>query len=215
LIEDDPGYAVGERHLLFLIEGPQVDGQLTKVVLAPEGRYRVARRYLIGPATLRPVTGRGFAKQVAGKKLSAVEIELANLDTDSDGTADAKDNCPTHRNAGQVAPSWSVPRDDVDCDGFSNRVDQYTGRSPLVACPATATADDEIHDAWPPDFNDDQRVDAKDATALRAVLNSRLGSEAVPGDARYEPRMDLNADFVIDQRDMEILTAFLGKSCSP
>lgn len=206
---DDPPYATGERYLLFLRDGPMVGTIPTKVMLAPEGRYRV------NSGILEALTSRGFARAMAGRPLSAFVQELMQLDTDRDGIPDRIDNCPTCSNPSQNLPPWPVPPDDPDCDGFSTRVDDFTGGLPLAACANTPMPGDETRDAWPPDLNDDQRVDGADAMIMQPFLGAVDVSDCdtIPDDGRYNHRMDLNADFRINTVDAGILQSFMGRSC--
>ena len=72
LLEDDPPYQVGERYVLLLRDGPNVTVERqsvkTKAVISPEGRYRITERNEI-----EPVTERGFAGELKGKKLEELE----------------------------------------------------------------------------------------------------------------------------------------------
>lgn len=216
-LTDDPPYLPGEWYVLFLRPGrrlavPQVAVTAapppSKVVLAPEGRYRVT------PSGLEPVSDRGFAPSMRGKSLSQFESQLAALDGDGDGVLDTADNCPATPNPQQTLPPWTVPPDDPDCDGFATRVDNFTVRGPLVACPRTATALDEPRDAWPADLNDDQAVNTLDEAMLGPSLGTRAGSESGVGSEQYVARHDLNADLFINATDLTLLRSFLGRSCA-
>lgn len=103
---------------------------------------------------------------------------------------------------------WSVPAGDEDCDGFESPKETFMGTITHKACPATSVADDEVMDAWPPDFNDDQLVSIADVV---------LWGEHYPsstGDPKYDPRFDLNADGKISIMDNLILGQFFGLNCS-
>lgn len=73
-IEDDPPYRVGERYLMFLTEGPIVDGTTTQALIAPEGRYRVTANN-----RLQAITDRGLARSLEGTGLDRVEQLLQQL----------------------------------------------------------------------------------------------------------------------------------------
>ena len=60
--DEDPGYKVGSRHLLFL--SPRKDG--TYLVVSPEGRYQLSGKGLV------PASHRGFAAELKGARLSDV-----------------------------------------------------------------------------------------------------------------------------------------------
>jgi hypothetical protein len=84
------------------------------------------------------------------------------------------------------------------------------GTDPSRACAATAAPKDEPGlGAWPVDFNNDQKVDLSDVMAYRA----RFGIKS--SDARYSPRIDLNADGAIGIGDIIALVPFFGMRCSP
>ena len=98
--------------------------------------------------------------------------------------------------------------DDLDNDGFTNDVESYLGTDPGRACPATAVANDEAVDAWPPDFNDDQFVDISDVAEISALFG------ATQGDPNYDPRYDLNVDGFIDISDLAVVSNLFGQGCT-
>jgi len=67
ILEDDPPYFLNQTYLLFLTSGPTVEERPTVAVIAPEGRYLIAR-----PDVLRAVTRRGAARRLDGRRLSFV-----------------------------------------------------------------------------------------------------------------------------------------------
>jgi len=97
---------------------------------------------------------------------------------------------------------------DTDGDGFSDAAEAFIGTDPLAPCNTTVTASDEA-DAWPPDFNDDTRVNISDVVLLR----SRYGSTS--GDGSYDPRFDLNTDGKIGISDVVMVRTFYGTACEP
>ena len=214
-LTDDPPYLAGEEYVLFLRPGRSLPGSTapggggpSKVILAPEGRY------LVSAGALRPVSDRTFSASMAGKTLAEFERELAVLDSDGDGIADIRDNCPALANPGRDLPAWSIPADDPDCDGFPTRVDNFTGRLPLVGCSATPAPSDERRPAWPADLNDDQIVDGADLEILRPSIGTQAGSEASRHSGEnYLSRHDLNADLTVDSADLELLKSFSGQTC--
>lgn len=81
------------------------------------------------------------------------------------------------------------------------------GTDTLDDCPATATANDEPLDAWPPDFNDDQVADVFDVNILKLAFFTGVG------DPDYDPRLDLDTDGFIDIFDVGILNGHFFTSC--
>jgi hypothetical protein len=69
-IEGDPGYQVGETYLFFV--EPKADEPGTHLLIAPEGRYRVAND------RLEALTHDGIAAQMHGKALAEVERAVAH-----------------------------------------------------------------------------------------------------------------------------------------
>ncbi len=122
---------------------------------------------------------------------------------------DFDDNCPAWSNPGQSLPPWPVLADDPDCDGFESASETFMGTLPLAACPVTTDTKDEDPDAWPPDFNDNRRVDIYD------VLRFRVPFGSAAGDAAYDPRFDLNMDGLINIFDVLIMRPYFGTECSP
>src|SRR3990172_3679502 len=112
---------------------------------------------------------------------------------------------PSALAAGCNAP-WPVPPGDDDCDGFASSLEDTARTLRLVACPVTATADDEGSDPWPVDFNDDRTVDISDVLALKPVFNS-----AVPP---ASPRYDLVDPGLVDISDVLALKPFYGVTCA-
>jgi hypothetical protein len=68
LLEGDPEYVVGERYLLFLTDGPDLEKGLQRVV-APEGRYAINEA-----DGLVPVEHRGLSKKLKGVALSEFHV---------------------------------------------------------------------------------------------------------------------------------------------
>ncbi len=84
------------------------------------------------------------------------------------------------------------------------------GTDPLDPCAATPDPNDEpIPDAWPFDFNDDQRAALGDVLSFIPVFNT-----FAPGPP-YEPRHDLNADGGITLADVLLYIPIMNDSCGP
>jgi hypothetical protein len=111
----------------------------------------------------------------------------ADIDGDSDGIADAIDNCPSDYNPAQTDSDGdglgNACDDDDDDDAFDDSVESYLGTDPLDACP-----DGTSDDAWPLDINNDGLI-----TATSDSLNFRGRIGAVPGDPNWWQRLDLDA----------------------
>ncbi len=122
-----------------------------------------------------------------------------NVDTDGDGIPDEADNCPAWPNPSQDLPAWPIPNDDPDCDGFTTAVESFVTTLPFNSCGTNA---------WPPDFNDDERVTIADVLALKAPFGSQTG------DPNYDQRPDLNADGRITIPDVLALKPFFGLACA-
>jgi hypothetical protein len=112
----------------------------------------------------------------------------ADIDGDSDGVADAIDNCPSDYNPTQTDTDGdglgNVCDDDDDNDAFDDDVESYLDTDPLDACP-----DSPSDDAWPLDINRDKVI-----TVSGDPWNfvGHIGSK--PGDPNWLQRLDLNKD---------------------
>jgi hypothetical protein len=77
-LEEDPPYAINQRYILLLTQGPKVVIQgvpvQTRAVISPEGRYQIVQRN--GVDVLLPSTNRGFAGALRGKKVEVLENQL-------------------------------------------------------------------------------------------------------------------------------------------
>lgn len=111
-----------------------------------------------------------------------------NPDTDGDGLTDGD----------EVNSTGTDPLDpDSDTDTFSDGDEVFMGTDPLSGCAATSTANDEgLPDAWPFDFDDNQRAALGDVLGFIPVFNSFDPNP--PYDARY----DLNASGGITLADV-------------
>ncbi len=74
-LDDDPDYKMGEKYLLFVRKGPQVnvDGKSTQTnaIVSPTTRFRIGANNL-----LETVTNNGFAPGFKGKSLRDLESKL-------------------------------------------------------------------------------------------------------------------------------------------
>ena len=98
---------------------------------------------------------------------------------------------------------------DSDGDGFTNVLELYLGTDFTKACPQTSTAKDEEPDAWPPDFDDNRKVDMLDVLALKQHFNTK------EGDANYSRRYDLDTNGSIELLDVNILKQSFNQTCTP
>jgi len=125
--------------------------------------------------------------------------DVCDLDTDGDGLPNAQEGegCEL----------------DPDCDNdslglgnplyFRDGVEAFMGTDPLDACP-----DSPSHDAWPPDFNNDTRVNLGDIGPMRTAFNS------MEGQGNYTRRVDLSADGRVNLTDIGILRLYFNTTCS-
>jgi hypothetical protein len=132
---------------------------------------------------------------------------LLDLDLDGDGVLDESDNCPAWPNPEQSLPPWSIPPNDPDCDGFSDAEEAFEGTNGQALCPATAEPDDEVPDAWPPDFNDDTSVNLADVFLFRPHFAT------IDGNQNYNRRFDLSSDGRINLADVFILRQHFATQC--
>lgn len=74
-LDDDPGYKVGEKYVLFVRKGPQLKTQGatidTMAATNPEGRFRVR-----GDNKLDAMTPLGYAGKLHGKDLKELEAQI-------------------------------------------------------------------------------------------------------------------------------------------
>lgn len=86
---------------------------------------------------------------------------------------------------------------DADEDGFSDLAEVYMKTDPTRSCPVNST-----YSAWPPDINNDGRVDLFHDIYAVAIQNGKTG-------VRY----DLNQDGKVNTKDTLVAAGFFGKSC--
>jgi hypothetical protein len=116
----------------------------------------------------------------------AFDINLpATADPDNDGVdtttelADGTNPC----NADTDGDSEGLRRTDGR-PFWRDGIEKFVGTNPLDNCPNTSTSNDEPVDAWPPDFNDSQKVTSGDLQIFALHYNDA---------ATYGARYDLNA----------------------
>jgi len=98
---------------------------------------------------------------------------------------------------------WTYPLLDTDGDDFTDAAEVYLGTDPFDDCP-----DNTSDEAWPPDFNNDRRVNLADIGPLRRAFNSRTG------DPNYSRRVDLNTNGSINLGDIIMLRAYFNTICA-
>jgi len=92
---------------------------------------------------------------------------------------------------------------DSDGDGFTDSVEIYLGTDPLDKC-----ADDSTDAAWPPDFDNNKKINIEDVLSIKPVFDSKKG------DGVYNNRFDLNVDAIIDTNDVLLLKPIFNSTCS-
>ena len=102
------------------------------------------------------------------------------------------------------------PEDPDFNDGwFSDTLEAWNGTDSLDGCPENSN-----DDAWPPDFNNDGRVQGLDILFLRLSIASTYGGTWWERDRTYNRRYDLNMDGVINGLDVLFIRPYLGLLCS-
>jgi len=135
-----------------------------------------------------------------------VLTDAGNPDTDSDAMSDGADNCPLWANGAQALPSWPVPAQDSDCDGFNKTREQHVGTDPTKHCNGTGALNDEP-DYWPTDFNDSRFTNLADVSSFNPTYNKLVGEDG------YSQRHDLNASNSVTLSDVSLMNNFYNKSC--
>ena len=99
---------------------------------------------------------------------------------------------------------------DSDCDGFTDLNEAFIGTDPVRWCAVTSQPNNELQpDAWPLDFNDDQKANTIDIGFFVPVLNSMA-----PGPP-YHVRFDFTMDGKINTIDVGKFVPALNKKCLP
>jgi hypothetical protein len=98
---------------------------------------------------------------------------------------------------------------DSDSDGFSDSLENYLGTDPNKKCADNPGVNNEPGpDAWPLDFDDNQKANTLDIGKFVFVLNKRKE------DAGFSARYDFNQDGVINTVDVGKFVPQLNKSCT-
>jgi hypothetical protein len=132
-----------------------------------------------------------------------------NNDNDGDTIVNNLDNCPSWPNPTQALPVWVVPANDPDCDGVATAAETFMGTDPNTHCAQTATANDEPPpDAWPFDFNNDQKASLPDVLGFISVFNT------VSPDPRYDARFDVSGNGHVDLPDVLSFIPVFNQRCA-
>jgi len=102
-------------------------------------------------------------------------------------------------------PQPGCPATDNDCDGYTNSAEIVMGTDPNKGCPANTIANDELPQAWPPDFDDNRSVTINDLLAFKPLFAYNA----------YGARFDLRADGVIDIQDVFAIKSAFLTTCTP
>ncbi|HUF54309.1 MAG TPA: dockerin type I domain-containing protein [Dehalococcoidia bacterium] len=92
---------------------------------------------------------------------------------------------------------------DDDNDGYPDVLEEYIGTDPLNPC-ARAPFDS----AWPPDFDNNQRINTTDVLALKPIFGTKAG------DANFGQRGDLDGNGKINTTDVLSLKPVFGITCT-
>jgi len=157
----------------------------------------VGMAHLIGTDSLAPYTISWDTRQVANGS-----YRLYVRAFDKSGTSFNVANNSNLSNKILV----TVNNADSDNDSFKDAVESYIGTDPNRACSATAAANDEPVDAWPPDFNDDRKANIVDVLFFGDKMNKNN-----PSLKRYD--FDMNG--TINIIDVQYMSPYMSKSCTP
>lgn len=89
---------------------------------------------------------------------------------------------------------------DSDNDGFDDETEVAIGTLPSISC-----SPDGLQDAWPPDFNKDNKVDNQDIN----LYKQNAGKFKL-----FNKRYDLSGNSQINKKDEQILQSYIGKTCT-
>ena len=152
----------------------------------------------------RSVNNFGHGSSTASDVLT---IASSQPDGDGDGVPDAEDNCPSVYNPTQTDTDGDGEGDacdsDDDDDGWDDTDEAFIATDPLDDC-----ADLSSDNAWPPDINNDRRVQGLDILFLRPALGKQQGQ---PG---YIYRYDLDTNGWIQGLDILYMRPLLGQLCT-
>jgi hypothetical protein len=144
---------------------------------------------------------------VPGDTNGVQDIFVKSGDDDFDNVPDETDNCPNWSNASQGMPAWPVASDDPDCDGTGSVTEADLGTDTEKQCPATTALNDELVDAWPPDFNDNGITNMADVVMVGPKLNEPVRDQETR-------RFDLNVNDVVSLGDIVLMGAYFNRVCS-
>jgi hypothetical protein len=135
------------------------------------------------------------------------EINIYNTDPfDSDSDGDGL------LDGAEVLTHLTDPLDmDTDEDAYNDFREVFMITDALDNCPATTTANDEVVDAWPPDFDDTRIVNILDIVQLTPPAFN-----TAPPNPNYMVRKDLTASNSINILDIVLMTPpVFNTSCTP
>lgn len=94
-----------------------------------------------------------------------------------------------------------APYPDRDYDGFLDNVEEYLKTDSGDNC-----ADNNADAAWPPDLNNDRKVNQADSDLFKGKLNKKVNNFLLQ-------RFDLNKDGIVTLQDVLMLNRYQGASC--
>ncbi|MEX1193648.1 MAG: thrombospondin type 3 repeat-containing protein [Dehalococcoidia bacterium] len=139
--------------------------------------------------------------------------DVCDPDQDGDGAPNTTDNCLGLSNPTQANMDGDAFGDacdtDIDGDNYLNTAETFMTTNPNMKCPANTGANNEIPDAWPPDFDDNRTVNISDVLFLKAPFGKSQGQTG------YLERADLNQSLTINISDVLILKPIFLSTCTP
>lgn len=112
----------------------------------------------------------------------------------------------TSNNVATVTKQARTLKKDSDGDSFGDAAETHMGTSPNAAC-GTNT--------WPPDFNNDKKINSGDQILLARYSNTDArNSTANSNGLYYTKRYDLNLDGYVNSGDQSLLASHFGKTCT-
>jgi len=157
-----------------------------------------------GENRLDDTDAQAILDHLAGIKLLSGFDRIVRADVNGDGKITSLDASLIRQYlAGQITDFTGCrvaspdPLTDSDGDGFNNAIEMFIGTDQFDACP-----DNSSDAAWPPDINNDRKVD---------VPNDILAVSRKNG--TNERRYDLSTDGKVDTKDADIVISYYNKSC--